>query len=165
LILEHAILCGALDRMPEALATMAILPTQMKMVQLLGQIHGMELDRGAIKGLFQATGAGLSSQTVGGYASKLARGLLGRVLGGSPPAAGASVPLKPTAFGVAYALGQVTERYLVGGRKMTAADLRADFEAAREGTPAIEAAYASEIEACRRDVRLQNLLPARAVGP
>jgi hypothetical protein len=48
---------------------------------------------------------------------------------------------------------------------MTAADLRADFEAAREGTPAIEAAYASEIEACRRDVRLQNLLPARAVGP
>jgi hypothetical protein len=73
--------------------------------------------------------------------------------------------VKPTAFTTAYALGQVAERYLAGGRKLTAKELRAAFEEARGQAREVEARYAAEIEACRRDVRVQNLLPARGVAP
>lgn len=163
LILEHAILCGALEQMPETLATMAILPTQMKMVRLLGQIHGLDLDRHDIKSFFQATGAGLTAQTVQGYAARLAKGVLGRVMGGSARPTVISTPAAATAFATAYALGQVADQFFARDRNQSAAELKAAFEAARASASAIQATYAAEIEACRRDVRLQNLLPAR--GP
>jgi tellurite resistance protein len=51
MILNYAILNGALELMPESLATMAIIPLQMKMVYRIGKHHGHDLDRGHIKEL------------------------------------------------------------------------------------------------------------------
>jgi len=45
-ILNYSILNGALELLPESLATMAILPLQMKMVYRIGKSHGFELDSG-----------------------------------------------------------------------------------------------------------------------
>ena len=64
MILNYAILNGALELLPESLATMAIIPLQMKMVYRVGMSHGFELDRGHIKDFIATLGVGLTSQYV-----------------------------------------------------------------------------------------------------
>src|SRR5258708_4214588 len=54
LILNAAIMNGALEIMPHTLATMAIVPLQMRMVYRVGKLYGYELDPGHITG-FLAT--------------------------------------------------------------------------------------------------------------
>ncbi len=49
MILKYAILNGALELLPESLATIAIIPMQMKMVYRIGKNHGVELDRSNVK--------------------------------------------------------------------------------------------------------------------
>jgi tellurite resistance protein len=49
MILNAAILNGALEIMPHTLATMAIVPLQMRLVYRIGHAYGYELDRGHIK--------------------------------------------------------------------------------------------------------------------
>jgi hypothetical protein len=56
MILNYAILNGALELLPDSLATMAIIPLQMKMVYRVGKRYGHELDRGHIKELLGAAG-------------------------------------------------------------------------------------------------------------
>ena len=64
---------------PQSLASMAIIPLQMKMVYRIGKAHGFELDRGHIKDLLATLGVGLTSQ----YVEQFGRKLLGGLLGGS----------------------------------------------------------------------------------
>ena len=61
-ILNASILNGALELLPESLATMAIIPLQMKLVYRIGKAHGFELDRGHIKDFLATAGVGLTSQ-------------------------------------------------------------------------------------------------------
>lgn len=159
-ILEHAILCGALELLPETLATMAILPTQMKMVYQIGQAHGVQLDRGHLREFLMAAGVGLTSQVLEGYATKLAKGLLGKFLGGVGRAATGVVTGAAFSFATTYALGQVADRYYAAGRTLTTAQLRAAFEGLLGEARSLQAKYTPEIEACRRNLRLQNLLPS-----
>jgi uncharacterized protein (DUF697 family)/uncharacterized tellurite resistance protein B-like protein len=161
LILEHAIVCGALELLPETLATMAILPTQMKMVYQIGKAHGVALDRGHIKEFVVAAGLGLTSQVVEAYATKLAKGLLGRFLGGLGRAAAGPATGAALSFCTTYALGHVAEQYYAGGRTLTNAQLRAAFDHIMGRARTIQGNYTSEIEACSRNLRLQNLLPTR----
>ena len=51
MVLNYALLNGALELLPDSLATMAIIPLQMKMVYRVGKHYGYELDRGHIKEL------------------------------------------------------------------------------------------------------------------
>ena len=159
LILEHAILCGALELLPETLATMAILPTQMKMVYQIGKAYGITLDRGHIKDFCVAAGVGLTSQILEGYATKMAKGLLGRFLGGVGRAASGVVTGAAFSFATTYALGHVADRYYAGGRTLNAAQLRAAFDGMMGEARSLQATYAPQIEACSRNLRLQNLLP------
>ncbi len=82
-ILNYSILNGALELLPQSLATMAIIPLQMKMVYRIGRQHGFELDRGHIRDFLATVGVGMTSQVVEGYARKLLGGLLGKLTGGS----------------------------------------------------------------------------------
>jgi uncharacterized protein (DUF697 family)/uncharacterized tellurite resistance protein B-like protein len=159
LILEHAILCGALELLPEALATMAILPTQMKMVYQIGQQHGVTLDRGHIKDFLLTAGVGLTSQVLEGYATKVAKGLLGKVLGGIGRAAAGPLTGVTFSFCTTYALGHAAHQYYAGGRVLSKTQLRAVFESLMTKARDLQVGYAPEIEACRRNLRLQNLLP------
>ena len=74
MILRYAILDGALQLLPETLATMAIIPLQMKMVWRIGKAHGHDLDRASIKEFLATAGIGLGSQMVEGFARKLIGG-------------------------------------------------------------------------------------------
>jgi uncharacterized protein (DUF697 family)/tellurite resistance protein len=129
MVLNYAILNGALELLPQSLASMAILPLQMKMVFRVGKLHGYSLDRGHIRDFLATAGVGLASQAVEGYARKLLGGLVGKALGGGligGLARGTTKAATGAAFTFAttWALGQLANRYYAGGRKMETAVLK-----------------------------------------
>ncbi len=124
MVINYSILNGALELLPHGLATMAIVPLQMRMVYRIGKRYGYTLDRGHVRDFLATAGVGLASQAVESVARGILGGLASSLLGGLGRAvvgAGAS-----GAFGFAgtYAIGQLANRYYAGGRKMEAAVLR-----------------------------------------
>jgi uncharacterized protein (DUF697 family)/tellurite resistance protein len=159
LILDAAILNGALELMPHTLATMAIVPLQMRMVYRIGNQYGYNLDRGHIKDFLATAGVGLTSQVVEGYAQRLlggfARGLAGRLIGGL------AGEVTGSAFGFAttYALGQAARRYYAGGRTMDAAQLKDVFSSLLGEARSMQGRYAGDIATRARQVNMASLLP------
>jgi uncharacterized protein (DUF697 family)/tellurite resistance protein len=159
LILNAAILNGALELLPHALATMAIVPLQMRMVYRIGHRYGFELDQGHIKDFLATVGVGLTSQVIGGFAERLlggfARKLAGGLLGGLAGQAAGS------AFGFAstYALGQVARKYYASGRSLDATQLKEVFSAMLQEARFTQSRYTGDIAAKARQVNISELLP------
>lgn len=127
LVLDYAILNGALELLPQSLASMAILPLQMKMVYRIGKAHGYELDRGHIKDFAATLGVGLTGQYVEQLGRKLLGGLLRKVGGGLVGGIGGAATGTAVTFATTYALGKVAIQYYAGGRKISMAQLRQIF--------------------------------------
>ena len=125
MILNYSILNAAVELLPESLATMAVIPLQIKMVYRIGRRHGVELDRGHIKEFAAAAGIGLTSQVVEGFARKLLKGVLGK----RGLVARTADQLTSSAFSFAstYALGYAADAYYRGGRTMSSAQLKELF--------------------------------------
>jgi uncharacterized protein (DUF697 family)/tellurite resistance protein len=159
LILNTAILNGALEIMPHTLATMAIIPLQIRMVYRIGSRYGYELDRGHIKDFLATVGIGLTSQVFEGFTRRLvggfARGLAGGLLGGLVGQATGS------AFGFAttYALGEVAKRYYAGGRTLSTAQLKEAFSSMLQDARSRQGRYAGDITEKSRQVNVSELLP------
>jgi uncharacterized protein (DUF697 family)/tellurite resistance protein len=128
MILNYAILNGALELLPQNLATIAIIPLQMKMVYRIGRQYGYELDRGHVKDFLATAGAGLASQYVEQFGRKLLGGLLGQVAGGLGRGVGSAVAGGAISFATTYALGQLARRYYAGGRTFSAQMLRSAYD-------------------------------------
>jgi len=159
LILNAAILNGALEIMPHTLATMAIIPLQMRMVYQVGKRFGYELDRGHIKDFIATVGVGLSSQVFEGFAQRLVggltRGLAGRLVGGlAGQAAGSAF-----AFATTYALGQVARRYYASGRSLTKEQLKEVFSAMLAEARNLQGRYSGDIAQKSRQVNMAEILP------
>lgn len=128
MILKYSILNGALELLPETLATMAIIPMQMKMVYRIGKSHGVDLDATSIKAFLATAGVGLGSQMVEGFARKIIGGF-GKKIGGkmvgrvADQATGSAF-----SFAATYAIGHIAERYHAGGRKLAAPELKNLFQ-------------------------------------
>ena len=146
MILNYAILNGALELLPDSLATMAIIPLQMKLVYRVGKHYGYELDRGHIKELLGVVGVGLTSQVVEGYARKLIGGLLGKVAGGLAKSVGKQVASSAMSFATTWALGRLAQLYYAGGRKLSAIELRQLFGSLTEQARSLHSRYAGEIQ-------------------
>lgn len=159
MILNYAILNGALELMPESLATMAIIPLQMKMVYRVGKRYGHELDRGHIKELLATAGVGLTSQVVEGYARKLLGGLLGKFGGGLARSVGTQVASSAISFATTWALGKVATQYYSGGRKLSAIEMRQLFGSLTEQARGLHANYAGAIRDKAGSLNLTQLLP------
>jgi uncharacterized protein (DUF697 family) len=159
MILNYAILNGALELLPDSLATMAIIPLQMKMVYRIGKLHGHELDRGHIKELLGVAGVGLTSQVVEGYARKLLGGLLGKVGGGLARSVGTQVAGSALSFATTWALGRLAQQYYSGGRKLSAVELRQLFGSFTEQARGLHGTYASAIREKAGSLNLTQLLP------
>ncbi len=124
MILKYAILNGALELLPQTLATVVIIPMQMKMVYRIGKANGVELDRSNIKDFLATAGIGLGSQMVEGFARKMV-GKFGRKLGGKTVGKVADqVTGSAMSFASTYAIGHVAQRYYSGGRNLTAPDIK-----------------------------------------
>ena len=76
-ILNAAVTNAALELLPETLASMAIIPLQMRLVYRIGQAHGYTMDRTHAKDFLATLGVGLTSQ----YLEQFGRKLLGRRAG------------------------------------------------------------------------------------
>ena len=159
MILNYAILNGALELLPDSLATMAIIPLQMKMVYRVGKHYGYELDRGHIKELLGVVGVGLTSQVVEGYARKLLGGLLGKVGGGLMRGVGRQVASSAMSFASTWALGRLAQQYYAGGRKLSAIELRQLFGSLTEQARGLHGNYASAIRDKAGSLNLTQLLP------
>jgi uncharacterized protein (DUF697 family) len=159
MILNAAILNGALEIMPHTLATMAIVPLQMRLVYQIGKRYGFDLDSGHVKDFLATVGIGLTSQVFEGFTRRLvgglARGLAGGLLGGlAGQAAGSAF-----AFATTYALGQVAKEYYASGRTLTTDQLKNVFSSMMEQARSMQGRYSGDISRKAQQVNVSELLP------
>jgi len=158
MILNYSILNGALELLPQSLASMAIIPLQMKMVYRVGKAHGFELDRGHVKDLLATMGIGLTSQYVEQIGRKLLGGLLGKIGGGLLGGAGSATAGAAFSFASTYALGHVAKRYYAGGRSIDAAGLQQAFASMLGEAKVLQGRYAGQIAEQARTLDVNKLL-------
>lgn len=128
MVQSTAITAGALELLPHSLATLAIVPLQMRLVYRVGKAYGYELDGGHIREFLAVAGVSMASQVVEGIAERTARGLFGSLLGGfvghlASQAAGSGV-----AFASTYAVGELARQYYAAGRSFSAIELRTAYD-------------------------------------
>lgn len=131
-IREAAIFTGALELLPQGLATLAIVPVQVKLVADVGAAYGHTVDLGHGRELLATVGLGLSGQAVEGFARRFLGRLAGRFGGGGVgtlvnAAAGAAAT-----FAATWAIGQVAQSWYASGRTLDTADVQARFAAGLE---------------------------------
>jgi len=147
MILRYSILNGALELLPETLATMAIIPMQVKMVYRIGKSHGVELNRSSIMVFLAAAGVGASSQMMEGFARKLMR-QLGKKIGGKLAGSAASQATGSAfSFASTYAIGHLAEKYYAGGSKLGTPEIKQQFTSLSAQAREMHAKYLPEIQA------------------
>lgn len=128
LVQNTAIMAGALELLPHSLATLGIVPLQMRLVYKIGRAYGFELDRGHIREFLAVAGVGMASQMVEGFAESAARGLLGGLLGGFAGGLFSQAAGSGVAFASTYAVGELARQYYAGGRRFSAIELREAYD-------------------------------------
>jgi uncharacterized protein (DUF697 family)/tellurite resistance protein len=156
MILNYAMLNGALELLPQSLASMAIIPLQMKMVYRIGQFYGFQLDQSSIKDFAATAGVGLTSQIVENLGRKIVGGILGS-LGGILGSAGSQATGSAFSFVTTYALGKVAREYYAGGRKIDAAKLKQVFAAMTEAAKGLQGRLAGQIQEKAKTINTQNI--------
>jgi uncharacterized protein (DUF697 family)/tellurite resistance protein len=158
MILRYSILNGALELLPETLATMAILPLQMKMVWRIGKSHGFELDRSSIKEFLATAGIGFGSQVIEGFARKLIGGF-GKKIGGklvgriANEATGSAF-----SFASTYAIGQLAVKYYAGGRKLGGAEMKALYTPLVQEAGQLHTKYLPDIQQRAKTLDVTSIL-------
>jgi len=163
-ILSQAKLTAALEILPDRLASLAILPLQLRLVYQVGQSYGQTLDANQVKDLAGTLGIGAAAQLVEGVVRKvlggLATGMLGGMLGGATGlAAGAAV-----SFASTYALGHVAKQYYAQGRKLSADDLRALFARFQDEAKGLLPKVQGQIQSLATTLNVQDVVKQLGLG-
>ena len=108
-IVSAAVMNGALELLPQSLASMAIIPLQMKLVYGIGKSYGYELDRGHVKDLLATMGAGVTGQYLEDVGRKLLGGLFGKAAGGLLGGLAKGATGMAFSFATTWAIGQVAK--------------------------------------------------------
>jgi uncharacterized protein (DUF697 family) len=137
---------GAVELLPDRLATLAILPLQMRLVYQIGQQYGQRLDAGSVKDLAATLGLGAAAQAVEGVMRRVFGGLIGG-------AAGIAVT-----FATTYALGHTAKTYYAQGRKLSPADLKRLFAQFQEDAKTIFPKVKDEIQTQAGSLNLKSIL-------
>lgn len=157
-ILNYSILNGALELLPESLATMAIIPLQMKLVYEVGQAHGHSLDRGHVVELLATVGVGVTGQAVEQVGRKILGGILGSIGGGLLGGLGRQAASSGVAFATTYAIGQVAREYYASGRKIDAAQLKQVFQRMLEEARGLAGSYGGQIAEKARTLDVSRIV-------
>lgn len=158
MVLRYAITCGALELLPQSLASVAIIPMQMKMVHRIGKAHGHALDKRQIVELLGVLGLGLTAQAVEGVARKFLGKLAGRLAGGLVKGATRAGTSVAVSFASTYALGQVARQYYAGGRRLDALQLKNLFRSLTAEGQRLQARYQGEIDKQAGAINVKDLL-------
>lgn len=156
MILQQAMLTGALELLPERLANIAVLPLQLRMVYQIGQGYGQKLDADQVKDLAATMGLGVAAQAVEGVILKAVGGLLGGLLGGATRVAGGAA----LTFSATYALGHVANQYYAQGRRLSTADLKALFTRFQQDARTLYPKVQDQIRTQSQTLNLQKILKA-----
>ena len=156
-IVNASVTNAALELLPETLASMAILPLQVKLVYQIGKAYGYELDQGHIKEFVATLGVGLTGQYLEQFGRKLLGGLLGTVLGGVGRGVGHQAASSGMAFATTWAIGQLARQYYGGGRTLDAGRLKAAFAPLLAEGQGLIAKYGGEIAERARTIDVRNL--------
>jgi uncharacterized protein (DUF697 family)/tellurite resistance protein len=156
-IVDASITNAALELLPESLASMAILPLQVRLVYRIGKAHGYELDQGHIKEFIAALGVGLTGQYLEQFGRKLLGGLLGSVLGGMGRTIGRQAASSGMAFASTWALGQVAKQYYGSGRKLDMDKLKAAFSPLVQQGQSMMQQYGPQISERARSINVRSL--------
>jgi uncharacterized protein (DUF697 family)/tellurite resistance protein len=156
-IVNAAVTNAALELLPESLASMAILPLQVRLVYRIGKAYGYELDQGHVKEFIATLGVGLAGQYIEQFGRKLLGGLLGTVLGGIGRSVGHQTASSGMAFATTWALGQVAKQYYGGGRTLDAGKLKAAFAPLLEQGQGLIGRYGGEIAERARTIDVGDL--------
>ena len=127
MILRYAIVGGALELLPQTMATLAIVPMQTKMVYRIGTQRGFDLDRKSIVEFIATVGLGLTAQVFEGFARRLTKGLGKTVAGKMGGQIGDAVGGIAMSFGATYALGQMAKLYYDSGRSLSMESLKSKY--------------------------------------
>lgn len=157
-ILNHAILAGALELLPGSLATMAIVPLQMRLVYRVGQQFGHQLDRQHLGEFLAAAGIGMTSQVLEGYATKLLKGLLGQVAGGLGRGVAGMFTGSAMAFATTWAVGHLAKRYYAGGRTLGGLQLQQTFQSLVGQARGLQQQYLPQIQERSRGLNLTEVM-------
>jgi len=149
-ILNASIVNGALELLPESLATLAIIPLQIKLVYRIGKSYGFELDRGHIKDFLATIGVGLTSQYLEQAGRRLLGGLLGKIGGGLLGGLGKQGVSSGMSFASTYALGHVAKRYYAAGRTLSTQMLREAFNGMLLDAKGVQTRYLPDMQAKAR---------------
>lgn len=164
LIRRQALLCGALELLPQNLATLAIIPLQTRMVYRIGADFGQKAGPEQIKDLVGAMGVGAAAQVLDGMARRvvggLGRGLLGRVLGGIVGGAAGAAASAGVSFVATYAIGHAAKQYYAQGRNLSREDLQALFQRFRQEGEALLPKVQEEIHTQAQRLDLGKVVSA-----
>jgi uncharacterized protein (DUF697 family)/tellurite resistance protein len=127
-IRNTAILAGALELLPQSVATLGVLPLQTHLVYRVGRHHGYTLDAGHVKEFIGVLGLGLTSQAFEGLARKFLGGLVKKAGGGLAGKLAGAATGPVLTFATTYAIGQLARRYYAGGRTLSSLQLKESFQ-------------------------------------
>ena len=158
IIMNRAILAGALELMPQSLATMAIIPVQMQLVYQIGKRHGFDLDLSHAKEFLATVGVGMTSQVVESYLSRLVRGATKRFAGKIVASLVTQAAESAIAFATTYAIGQTASKYYGSGRTLSMEQLREVFSQMLNQGRSIKSQYAGQIAQRSSQISAADLL-------
>jgi len=145
-ILNASITNAALELLPESIASMAIIPLQIRLVYKIGKSYGYPMDMSHAKDFIATLGVGLTGQYLEQFGRKLLGGLLGGVGGGLGRTVGRQVASSGMTFATTYAIGRVAQRYYAGGRTLDAATLKQTFTGLLDDARGLAPRYREQIE-------------------
>ena len=145
-ILDASITNAALEILPESLASMAIIPLQVRLVYRIGKSYGYPMDSSHAKDFIATLGVGLTGQYLEQFGRKLLGGLLGGLGGGLGRTVGRQAASSGMSFATTYALGRVAQRYYAGGRTLDTATLKQVFTGLLEEARGLAPRYREQIE-------------------
>jgi uncharacterized protein (DUF697 family)/tellurite resistance protein len=159
MILNYSILNGALELLPQSLATMAIIPLQTKMVYRIGKYYNYDLDSGHIKEFIATIGLGFTSQVLEGYARKLIGGFAKKFIGKMGKGIASAATGAAFSFGSTYAIGKAAHSYYSGGRKLNTDQLRNLFTKFSDESKSLYTKYQREIQNKARNINVNEIIP------
>jgi len=157
MILDASILNAALELLPESLASMAIIPLQLRLVYRIGKSYGYPMDMSQAKDFVATVGVGLTGQYVEQLGRKLLGGLLGGLAGGLGRAVGRQAASSGMSFATTYALGRVAQRYYASGRTLDTAMLKQTFTSLLAEARGLAPQYRRQIEQQASSVDTRSL--------
>jgi uncharacterized protein (DUF697 family) len=156
-ILNASITNAALELLPETIASMAIIPLQMRLVHRIGRSFGYEMDMSNAKDFVATLGVGLTGQYLEQFGRKLLGGLLGGLGGSMGRGVGRQAASSAMTFATTYAIGRVAQRYYAAGRTIDAATLKQTFLSMLNEAKGLAPGYQGQIEQMSTKIDTRSL--------